>query len=146
VVSAAQSAFAPGDQVGAYTIIKQIGAGGMGEVFEAQHRHIGRGAAIKVLLPELSAVEAAVRRLFNEARAASLIRHPGIVEILDCDVLDDQAFIIMEYLEGESLGEYVHRTGALVHDMPFMLGVASGIASAVGAAHNTNIIHLDQQR
>src|SRR5882757_9357119 len=86
----------------------------MGEVFEAQHRHIGRGAAIKFLLPELSAIEGAVRRLFNEARAASLIKHPGIVEILDCDIhpATGRAYIVMELLQGEDLGTCLRRIGS----------------------------------
>ncbi|HVR64886.1 MAG TPA: protein kinase [Polyangia bacterium] len=132
-----------GQQLGGYTILHRIGQGGMGDVYLAQHRRVARKAAVKVLLPELSQKATVLDRFFNEARATSLIKHPGIVEILDCDVLDDQAFIIMEYLEGESLGEYLHRTGALVTDLPFLLGVAAGIASAVGAAHATGIIHRD---
>src|SRR5579872_5035831 len=132
-----------GQQLGGYTILHRIGQGGMGDVYLAQHRRVARKAAVKVLLPELSQKATVLDRFFNEARATSLIKHPGIVEILDCDVLEDQAFIIMEYLEGESLGEYLHRTGALGHDLPFLLGVAASIASAVGAAHSTGIIHRD---
>ncbi|HEY2899132.1 MAG TPA: protein kinase [Polyangia bacterium] len=132
-----------GQQLGGYTILHRIGQGGMGDVYLAQHRRVARKAAVKVLLPELSQKATVLDRFFNEARATSLIKHPGIVEILDCDVLDDQAFIIMEYLEGESLGEYLHRAGALGADLPFLLGVSTCIASAVGAAHNTGIIHRD---
>ncbi|MEA2699495.1 MAG: eukaryotic-like serine/threonine-protein kinase [Myxococcales bacterium] len=132
-----------GQQLGGYTILHKIGQGGMGDVYFAQHRRVARRAAVKVLLPELSQKATVLDRFFNEARATSLIKHPGIVEILDCDVLDDQAFIIMEYLEGESLGEYLNRTGALGQDLPFLLGVATSIASAVGAAHATGIIHRD---
>ncbi|HEX3694532.1 MAG TPA: serine/threonine-protein kinase [Polyangia bacterium] len=132
-----------GQQLGGYTILHRIGQGGMGDVYLAQHRRVARKAAVKVLLPELSQKATVLDRFFNEARATSLIKHPGIVEILDCDVLDDQAFIIMEYLEGESLGEYLHRAGALGADLPFLLGVSTSIASAVGAAHNTGIIHRD---
>ena len=132
-----------GQQLGGYTILHKIGQGGMGDVYFAQHRRVARRAAVKVLLPELSQKATVLDRFFNEARATSLIKHPGIVEILDCDVLDDQAFIIMEYLEGESLGEYLNRTGALGQDLPFLLGVATSIAGAVGAAHATGIIHRD---
>ena len=90
-----------GQQVGGYTILSRIGRGGMGDVFLAQHRRVARRAAVKVLVPELSQKAPVLERFFNEARATSLIKHPGIVEILDCDVLDGQAFIIMEFLEGE---------------------------------------------
>ena len=67
--------------------------------------------AVKVLLPELSANQEVIERFFTEAQATSLIRHPGIVEVIDCDVLDGQAFIVMEYLEGEIAGRYRARLG-----------------------------------
>ncbi|MES1205758.1 MAG: serine/threonine-protein kinase [Pseudomonadota bacterium] len=132
-----------GQQLGGYTILQRIGRGGMGDVFLAQHRRVARRAAVKVLIPELSQKATVLDRFFNEARATSLIKHPGIVEILDCDVLDGQAFIIMEFLDGESLGAYLHRTGPLPADMPFFLGMATAVAGAVGAAHATGIIHRD---
>jgi len=115
----------------------------MGEVYLAQHRRVARRAAIKVLVPELSQNAVVLDRFFNEARAASLIRHPGIVDILDCDLYQGQAYIVMEYLDGESFGGYLFRTGPLERDIPFLLGVSTAVASAVGAAHATGIIHRD---
>ena len=115
----------------------------MGQVFLAQHHRIARRAAVKVLLPELSANESVVERFFTEARATSLIRHPGIVEILDCDVLDGQAYIVMEHLEGESLADYLERTGGVVGDVPFALAIVAQVAQAVGAAHAAGIVHRD---
>ena len=85
----------------------------MGQVYLAEHQRIARRVAVKVLLPELSANESVIERFFTEARATSLIRHPGIVEVLDCDVLDNQAYIVMEFLEGESLAGYLARVGSL---------------------------------
>ena len=73
-----------GETVGSYKLLARLGVGGMGEVYLAEHKYIARRAAIKVLLPELSRSKEVVVRFFNEARAASLIEHPGIVEILDC--------------------------------------------------------------
>src|SRR5215813_1188540 len=106
-------AFEVGEQVGAYTITRRLGAGGMGEVYLARHRHIGRDAAIKVLLPELSENEDVVARFFNEARSTATIRHPGIVEILDCDVhRSGRAYIVMELLEGENLAQRIGRAGS----------------------------------
>ncbi len=105
--------FAIGDRLGAYVIRRRIGAGGMGEVYLAEHVHISRKAAIKVLLPELSSRPDIVERFFNEARATALLRHPNIVEILDCDVhASGRAYIVMEFLEGETLGHVARRASA----------------------------------
>jgi len=132
-----------GSRVGGYTVLHLLGQGGMGQVFLAQHHRIARRAAIKVLLPELSANESVVERFFTEARATSLIRHPGIVEVLDCDVREGQAYIVMEHLEGESVADYLERTGGLVGDTAFALAVMAQVAQAVGAAHAAGIVHRD---
>src|SRR3954467_10972779 len=112
-----------GSRVGGYVIAKKLGLGGMGQVFLAQHHRIARRAAVKVLLPELSANESVVERFFTEARATSLIRHPGIVEVLDCDVREGQAYIVMEHLEGESVADYLGRIDGLSADTAFALAV-----------------------
>ena len=132
-----------GSRVGGYTVIRLLGRGGMGQVFLAEHQRIARRVAVKVLLPELSANESVIERFFTEARATSLIRHPGIVEVLDCDVLDNQAFIVMEFLEGESLAGYLARVGSLGGDLGFALAVVGQVADAVGAAHASEIVHRD---
>jgi len=132
-----------GSRVGGYTVIRLLGRGGMGQVFLAEHQRIARRVAVKVLLPELSANESVIERFFTEARATSLIRHPGIVEVLDCDVLDNQAFIVMEFLEGESLAGYLARVGSLRGDLGFALAVVGQVADAVGAAHASDIVHRD---
>ena len=129
--------------MGGYTVLHLLGQGGMGRVYLAQHHRIERRAAIKVLLPELSANAAVVERFFSEARATSSIRHPGIVEVLDCDMVADTAFIVMEYLEGESLAAYLRRVAGLTSDRTFALSIAAQIAQAVAAAHARGIIHRD---
>ena len=73
-----------GEALGNYTITARLGSGAMGVVFRAEHVRIARTAAIKVLLPELAENATAVQRFFNEARATSSIRHPGIVDVFDC--------------------------------------------------------------
>jgi eukaryotic-like serine/threonine-protein kinase len=132
-----------GSRVGGYTVIRLLGRGGMGQVFLAEHQRIARRVAVKVLLPELSANESVIERFFTEARATSLIRHPGIVEVLDCDVVDNQAFIVMEFLEGESLAGYLARVGSLRGDLGFALALVGKVADAVGAAHASDIVHRD---
>jgi len=122
-----------GRTIGNYTILDKLGSGGMGEVYLAQHARIDRRAAIKFLLPGLSKDAEVVERFFNEARATSVIRHAGIVEIYDCDVIDDRAYIVMEYLEGESLAELVARAGSFAGEPMTVAAVAGRIASALGA-------------
>jgi serine/threonine-protein kinase len=124
--------FAPGDLIGPYTVRRRLGAGGMGEVYLAEHRLMGRRAAIKVLLPALSSKPDIVTRFFNEARATAAIRHPGIVNILDCDVQPNgRAYIVMEYLEGESLGASLSRVGSFENDMKMVAATIGQIADAL---------------
>jgi serine/threonine-protein kinase len=114
----------------------------MGEVFLGEHRNIDRKAAIKLLLQEYSANEEIVGRFFQEARAASRIKHPGIVEILDCDMHPTgRAYIVMEFLEGESLRECLARVGRM--DQGSALEIVHQIALALEAAHAKGIVHRD---
>src|SRR5437870_4195346 len=123
-----------GASVGSYQIVSQIGEGGMGVVYLGTHSILGRPAAIKVLLPELSQRREIVGRFFNEARAATAIRHPGIVEIYDFGYLPDgSAYIAMEYLEGESLASRLARAGRLPVAATIQIG--RQIAGALHAAH-----------
>jgi len=133
-----------GAQVGPYNIVRRLGAGGMGEVYLGRHRHIGRDAAIKVLLPELSKNEDVVARFFTEARATAAIRHPGIVEILDCDVLPSgRAYIVMEFLQGENLAERLARVGSFAEEMQTAASIVVQVAGALAAAHAKGIVHRD---
>src|SRR5262249_3475041 len=133
-----------GAQVGPYNIVRRLGAGGMGEVYLGRHRHIGRDAAIKVLLPELSKNEDVVARFFTEARATAAIRHPAIVEILDCDVHPSgRAYIVMEFLEGENLAERLARGGSYAGNLETAGSIIVQVASALAAAHAKGIVHRD---
>ena len=99
-----------GRSVGNYQLVSKIGEGGMGVVYLARHLTLGKQAAVKVLLPELSANPDIVARFFNEARAATAVRNPGIVEVFDFGFMDERsAYIVMEYLDGESLGARIRR-------------------------------------
>jgi serine/threonine-protein kinase len=133
-----------GAHLGAYTIVRPLGAGGMGVVYLARHRHIGRDAAIKVLLPELTQNEDIVARFLTEARATAAIRHPGIVEILDCDIdATGRAYIVMEYLRGESLANCLARARRSLSALPSVVSVGSQVASGLAAAHERGIVHRD---
>src|SRR5262245_2827654 len=94
-----------GEFVHGYRLVQSLGSGAMGIVYLAEHKNIGRRAAVKLLRPELSSNPELVSRFFDEARAAALVDHPGVVQVFDCDVhaSSGQAFIVMEYLEGQSL-------------------------------------------
>jgi len=133
-----------GQVVAGYRIVSRIGAGGMGEVFVAEHLRIEKRVAIKLLRAEMSSRTDMVARFFSEARATSTIRHPGIVDVLDCDVLPNgRAYIVMELLEGKSL------LARMVHDRTFgsderlALSLTGEIASALEAAHRKHIVHRD---
>jgi serine/threonine-protein kinase len=116
----------------------------MGEVYLAEHKYIARRAAVKFLLPELTSSAEVVSRFFSEARAASLIEHPGIVEVLDCEVhTDGRAYIVMEFLNGESLRGYLDRAGTLDGDQRGGLAICRQMAGALAAAHAQGIVHRD---
>ena len=105
-------------------------------------RCIGRQAAIKVLQREMSHRQDLVTRFFNEARAATAVKHPGIVEIYDFGYhTDGSAYIVMEYLEGETLAARLRRTGPLSAVRAAALG--RQVAGALGAAHAKGIVHRD---
>jgi serine/threonine protein kinase len=133
-----------GDTVGSYKLIQKLGEGGMGVVYLAEHKYIARRAAIKFLLPDLTGSAEVVGRFFAEARAVSLIEHPGIVEVIDCELRSDgRAYIVMEHLQGESLRAYLERVGKLDGDPAGALAILRQIASALAAAHAQGIVHRD---
>ncbi|MDX2091130.1 MAG: protein kinase [Kofleriaceae bacterium] len=131
-----------GQIVGNYRVLSELSRGGMGAVYRAQHEVLGRLAAIKFLRPELSASEAAVERFFDEARAASAIKHPGIIEVYDFGyTAEGDAYYVMELLDGETLAARLARTGKLGELEA--IAIARDIASALTAAHDAGIIHRD---
>ena len=130
-----------GHTVGSYQITGTIGNGGMGQVYLAQHTLLGRQAAVKVLLPMFSQDQATVTRFFNEARAATAVRHLGIVEIYDFGYhTDGSAYIAMELLQGESLAARLQRGPMSV---AVALGFCRQIAGVLAAAHGKGIVHRD---
>jgi len=129
------------ETVGSYQITGTIGQGGMGQVYLARHTLLGRPAAVKMLLPVFSQDPEQVARFFNEARAATAVRHAGIVEIYDFGFhTDGCAYIAMEFLEGESLASRLARGRAPVTSA---LAVARQIANVLASAHAKGIVHRD---
>ena len=131
-----------GSAIGNYRIVRKLGEGGMGAVYLGEHTLLGRTAAIKVLLPMLSARQDVVQRFFNEARATTAIHDPGIVQIFDFGYdADGSAFIVMEFLEGTPLDVRLHQ---LSHLHPIdALRIARQLALSLAAAHAKNIVHRD---
>jgi serine/threonine-protein kinase len=131
-----------GTQIGSYRIVKPLGAGGMSEVFVAEHGLLGRRAAIKLLRPRLSRQSDVVRRLFNEARIMTAIANPGIVQIFDFGFhTDGSAYIVMELLDGETLDARLARVGPIA--VTEALRLVRQVASALCAAHARGVVHRD---
>jgi serine/threonine-protein kinase len=130
-----------GDIIGSYRIVAELGKGGMGMVYRAEHTQLGRPAALKMLLPQLSSDAGIVQRFFNEARAASAIDHPGIVQVYDFGTAPDgRAYIVMELLKGESLEQRLQRGPLSPVDGATILAQT---AAALSAAHARGIVHRD---
>jgi serine/threonine protein kinase len=131
-----------GRSINNYRILAQIGQGGMGTVYVAQHPFMGRKAAIKVLRRAYLADEGMVALFMNEARAANAIRHPNIVDIIDVGRLEDgQPYLMMEFLEGETLADRLGRIRRLPPSDA--LDFISQAAEALAVAHDRGIIHRD---
>ncbi len=131
-----------GATVGTYRILSKLGEGGMGTVYMAEHMLLGRRAAIKVLLPEMSLNKTIVNRFFNEARAVTSISDPGIVQVFDFGFHSDgSAFIVMELLIGETVEQRLQRLGRIpVIDAA---RICRQVASSLAAAHARGVIHRD---
>jgi len=123
-----------------YKIIRRLGAGGMANVYLAHHMIIERKSAIKVMRADLALNPANRERFLREARAVNRINHPNIVEITDYGEIESLAYLVMEYVEGESLLAHL-RHGALPWARAAHL--ASQVASALGRAHQMGVIHRD---
>jgi serine/threonine protein kinase len=132
-----------GQAFGNYRILSRVGVGGMGLVFLAEHPHIGKKVALKVIHRELAGNKEVVSRFLNEARAVNQIGNEHIVEIHDFGQTDDgEHFFIMEYLEGRTLAMELARLDRGLA-VPRALHIGAQIASALAAAHAMHIIHRD---
>jgi serine/threonine protein kinase/tetratricopeptide (TPR) repeat protein len=124
-----------------YRILGKIGEGGMGRVYKAEDTKLGRHVALKLLAPDSYEDVNAKRRLLAEAQAASVLNHPNIVTIYAIEEADGLDFIVMEFVEGETLTAHLALNGAL--PLSSLLDIGIQIADALQAAHATGIIHRD---
>jgi eukaryotic-like serine/threonine-protein kinase len=131
-----------GTLAGSYRIVDTISVGGMGTVYRAEHTLLGRMAAVKVLNPEMSTSRDIVNRFFNEARATTSIKHPGIIEVFDFGYLESgNAYLVMELLEGAPLSVRNRARGRIPeHEAAAILRL---VCSALTAAHAKGIVHRD---
>ena len=155
---------AGGVRLGPYEILAPLGAGGMGEVYQAKDTRLDRAVALKILPPAASADGERLRRFEHEARAVAALNHPNICALYDvgCEIPVTAAaapgapaapppaevhFLVMEYLEGETLAERLRRRKGGDEPAPLPLDVAlecgAQIADALARAHRQGIIHRD---
>jgi non-specific serine/threonine protein kinase len=130
-----------GSQVAGYRILGILGQGGMGVVYEAEHALLGRKAALKTLLSELSGNEDFKQRFIRESQVVAAIDHPNIIPIYDAGELAGTAYIAMRYVPGADLAHLIERRGALPPDEA--LSILDQAAAALDAAHARELVHRD---
>lgn len=130
-----------GSRLGQHEVLGSIGRGGMAEVYKGRHTRLDRTVAIKVLAPSLASEMDFQQRFENEARAVAALKHPNIVQIFDFGELEGTFYMVMEYIGGPSLAQYLKEQGAL----PFhtVTQWVADIAAALDHAHAQGLIHRD---
>lgn len=131
-----------GSTVGNYRLLDVIGRGGMGTVYRGEHVYIGKPVAVKVLHERFARYEEAVKRFLREARAASSIAHPNIVDVTDFGPMPGGGvYFVMEHIDGESLEDLIERHAPI--ELHRAINIVNQIASALSAAHEKGIVHRD---
>ena len=131
----------PGTKLGSYEVLSQIGAGGMGEVYQAHDTKLGRDVAIKVLPEAFAHDPERLARFQREAKMLAALNHPNIAMIFGLEHSDSVQYLVMELVSGETLQQRVKRDGAV--PVEEALTIAKQIAEALEAAHEKGIIHRD---
>jgi serine/threonine protein kinase len=128
------------ESIAHYRIIRKLGAGGMGEVYLALDTKLDRNVAIKVLAPDFIAEENLKKRLVRKAQAAAKLDHPNICSIYDVNEADSLTFIVMQFIEGETLADKMDREPLGISTA---LAIAEQVAEGLAEAHAHGIIHRD---
>lgn len=129
-----------GQTVSHYKILEKLGSGGMGQVYLADDLNLGRKVAIKFLSEHLTKDKENVERFEREAKAAATLNHPNIVTVYDIAEDDNQTFIVMEYISGESLRDKINR-GIL--NLNEIINLCHQICDGLREAHHSEILHRD---
>jgi serine/threonine protein kinase len=130
-----------GKTVSHYSIIEELGRGGMGVVYKAEDTKLGRAVALKFLPTELTRDEEAKKRFIREARAASALQHNNICTIHEIDETPaGDIFIAMDYYEGQSLADLIARGPLPIEES---LGIIAQVTTGLSKAHGAGIIHRD---
>ena len=127
-------------QIGPYTITREIGRGGMGVVYLARDDRLDRDVAIKAMPEELAADPVRLERFEREAKTLATLNHPSVAGIYGVEEQDGRKYLILEFVEGETLGERLDRGPIRVDEA---IEIAIGIAAGIEAAHEAGIIHRD---
>jgi formylglycine-generating enzyme required for sulfatase activity len=128
-------------KLGDYELLEKLGQGGMGTVYKAQHPRLGTAVALKVLLPEIARDTNLVQRFVREAKLAAKLSGTDVVHVLDVQEAEGQHFIVMEYVDGESVEARIKREGKLKEGDA--LCIVRDVARVLGLAHQNGIIHRD---
>lgn len=127
----------------AWTVVRSLGRGGIGEVFEVEHALLGKRAALKVLQAEHASRAGLAARIAAEGRLLASVRHDNLVEVLDLGLLepDGRPYLVLELLEGRDLRQELSRVG--VFSVPAALGFLAQALEGLGALHRAGIVHCD---
>jgi tRNA A-37 threonylcarbamoyl transferase component Bud32 len=133
---------APGAHAGEYEIVRHLGSGAMGDVYAGRHPVIGKQVAVKVIKRKLAASAEAAERFVREARAVNRVDHPNVLDVFAFGRLDDgRPYLVMDLLEGESLGDRLRRDGAL--DPAAAVEILTPVCEALAVAHDEGVVHRD---
>ncbi|HYN37000.1 MAG TPA: serine/threonine-protein kinase, partial [Actinomycetota bacterium] len=132
---------APGANLGSYRIDSLLGRGGMGVVYLAEHIHLGRKVALKVLAPDMADDEEFRQRFLRESQMAARVEHKNIIPVYDAGEADGLLYISMRYVDGSDLKTLITERAPLETD--YALGLMGQVASALDAAHKHGLVHRD---
>src|SRR3954471_12901448 len=124
-----------------YQIVRLLGEGGMGAVYEAIHPVLKKRFAIKTLLPSIAQMAEARARFLREGEAASRISHPHVVDVTDVGTEDGVPYLVMEYLDGKTLGQLLGTRGP--PEIRETIDLLLPVLSAVSAGHDHGVVHRD---
>jgi len=130
-----------GARIASYSIVRVIGRGGMGVVYEGVHEALGKRVAIKTLITVAGQSQDVQQRFVREGKAAARIRHPHVCDVFDVGVHEGVPYLVMEYLEGEDLGSHIENRPQMRTDE--IADLIIPVASALAAAHEAGVIHRD---